>query len=81
MRKISVFNLSVKDVAIRFYLMIGVVVAFGFLGQFTLAAVLGYVVGLSFILGARFDKTEEVVAKSERQLRGEVRERTVRKAA
>lgn len=51
MQKIAPVSLSINNVVARFYLMIAVTLIFGFLGQWTLAAIFGYVIGLSAILG------------------------------
>lgn len=69
MRKVKVFDLNLAELVVRFYLMIGVVAILGFLGQFTIAAILGFVLAISFILGVSFRKTtKKVVAKGEARL-------------
>jgi len=82
MKNIAVFNLNLAGMAFRFYLMMAAVIIFGFLGQFTIAAILGYALAISFILGVSFRKTtKKAVAKGESQLRKRVHERTIKKAA
>lgn len=62
MRNIKVLELSVAGTALRFYTMMAVVIILGFLGQFTLAAILGYALAISFILGVSFTKTTKKTA-------------------
>ncbi|MEZ4994753.1 MAG: hypothetical protein R2824_30325 [Saprospiraceae bacterium] len=51
----KLFDLSVKGVVLRFYLMMAVVALGGFFGQFVLATILGMTVAVSFILGIRIE--------------------------
>ena len=44
-------NLSFNNVLGRFYLMIAATIILGFMGQWILAAIVGYALGLSAILG------------------------------
>ncbi|MBK7476872.1 MAG: hypothetical protein IPN74_16045 [Haliscomenobacter sp.] len=82
MRKIKIFDLNLADLILRFYLMMAVVVVAGFFGQFTIAAILGNILAISFILAVSFRKTtEEAVAKGEGHLRGRVYDGTVKEAA
>ena len=82
MRKIKIFDLNIASLVLRFYLMMAVVIIFSFLGQFTLAAVLGYILALSVILGASFRKeTKKAVAKGKEQLRKVEQERVMKEAA
>lgn len=54
MKKIQLFDLTVAGLVKRFYLMMAVVIISGVFGQFIVAAVLGYAVAISFILGISF---------------------------
>ena len=75
MKKIRLFDLSIKGVVQRFYLMMAAVAGFGFLGQFALAAILGFAIAISFILGVSYtDADRESMAKATTRLR--VREKT-----
>lgn len=51
MIKFKAFDLSVSGVVGRFYLMMALATIFGFLNQWTLAAVLAFTVAISFIVG------------------------------
>lgn len=65
MRQLQLFNLSVKGVVLRFYLMMAVVAIAGFFSQFTLAAILGFTLAVSSILGVGVKKPQrKAVAKS-----------------
>ena len=55
MRKIRLFELSIGGVLLRFYFMMAVVLFLGAFGHFTFAAILGFVIAGSFILGIRVD--------------------------
>lgn len=56
MKKIKVFQLNIAQLVIRFYLMMAVVIGLGMLHQFKLAAIFGFAVAISAILGAGFEK-------------------------
>ena len=63
MKKIRLFDLSIKGVVERFYLMMAAVAGFGFFGQFTLAAIFGFAIAVSFILGVSYtDADREAIA-------------------
>ncbi|MEZ4934302.1 MAG: hypothetical protein R2788_19525 [Saprospiraceae bacterium] len=82
MKNIKIFDLNIGKTVVRFYLMMAVVIIFGFLGQFTLAAILGYILGISFILGVRVGaKDEKATAKRIHKLDFEKREKAIRKVA
>lgn len=57
MRKMKLFKLNVAETAVRFYIMIAGVIVLGFLDQFVLAAIFGFALALSFILGISFTKS------------------------
>lgn len=63
MRQLQLFNLSVAGVVKRFYLMMAVVTIAGFLGQFTIASILGFLVAVSFILGVSITPPEAKEAR------------------
>jgi hypothetical protein len=82
MRRITIFNLSFKQVFFRFYLMMAVVIGFGFLNQFTIAAILGYIAAIGFILGVGFEKPDARAASmKEKIVTPEKRHRKIAKAA
>jgi len=67
---------------LRYYLMMGAVATLGFLGQWILAAIAGYALAISCILGASYGApTEHPVAKAETRIRRKVTETTLQKAA
>jgi hypothetical protein len=51
MIKLKAFDLSVSGVVWRFYLMMALAAIFGFLHQWALAAILAFIVAISFIVG------------------------------
>lgn len=63
MKKVSVFQLSIKNLVLRFYLMIALVTVFGMIGQWEIAAVLGFVTGVSAILGAAYEPERRAEAE------------------
>jgi hypothetical protein len=82
MKRIKIFNLSFKQVFFRFYLMMGVVIGFGFLNQFTIAAILGYIAAIGFILGVSFEKpATRAIDMKEKIATPEKRHRKIAKAA
>lgn len=82
MKNISTFSLNMKNMASRFYLMMGAVIILGFLGQFTMAAIMGYVLAISFILGIGLKKTNsEVAAQEDSPLNKTIAGEVTRKAA
>ena len=58
MLQFKVFDLSVAGVVWRFYLMMAVVVVFGYLNLWALAAILAFIVAVSFIVGTSVKKVE-----------------------
>ena len=62
------FELSIGGALLRFYLMVAVVVVLGVFNQFALAAVLGFALAGSFILGISVRKEpRKVVAKGRKR--------------
>jgi hypothetical protein len=66
MKKLSVFQLSIKNVVLRFYLMVAVVALFGMIGQWEIAAIAGFITGVSAILGVSY--SEERKQRIERSM-------------
>lgn len=56
MRHLKVFDLNLAEFVSRFYFMMAVVIITGFLGSFTLAAIIGMLVAITWILGTSFRK-------------------------
>jgi hypothetical protein len=82
MRTLRVFDLNMGSLIFRYYLMMGVVAVLGFLGLWTLAAVAGYALAISCILGASFgEATEETAAKAEPRIHRKMTKTTLQKAA
>lgn len=82
MKRIKLFNLSLKQVFFRFYLMMAVVIGFGFLNQFTIAAILGYIAAIGFILGVSFEKPDaRAVSMKEKLATPEKRHKKIATAA
>lgn len=62
----KVLNVSLATVVLRFYLAMAAVIVLGFLGQFILAAVMGFVLATTCILGLSFyEPARKVVATQE----------------
>lgn len=77
-----VFDLNLASLTLRYFLMMGVVAALGFLGQWTLAAIAGYALAISCILGASFgEATEETEAKAEPRIHRKTTKTTLQEAA
>lgn len=51
MKKMKVFQLNIANLMLRFYLMMALVLIFGMFRQFEVAAILGFAVAISAILG------------------------------
>ena len=82
MRKMRLFDLSIAGVVERFYLMMAIVVLFGFLGKFTLATIFGFAIATSFILGVSHRKaTKKAIVKEKSKLSPVEGEERLRKAA
>ena len=62
--KIRVFHSKIYNTIFRFYLMVGVVAILGFLHQFTLAAIFGFIIAISAILGVSFERSQEAAAEA-----------------
>lgn len=59
MIKLKFFSLGVTNLVLRFYLMMAIVVAFGLMGQWIVAIVVGYTVGISSLLGISVRRVED----------------------
>ena len=59
MKNIKMMDLTVKGVVWRFYLMMAGTIILGFLGQFFIAAIWGFAISVSFILGVSFKTKQE----------------------
>lgn len=82
MRKVRLFDLNGPETVLRFYLMMAVIVIFGSLNQFNIAAILGFALAISFILGVSFRKTtRKAVARKEPRISPKEKEETFIKAA
>ncbi|MCR9099947.1 MAG: hypothetical protein NXI25_08355 [bacterium] len=68
MMNFKVFDLSISSLALRFYFMMAVIVTLGFLNQWILAIVLGFLVGISFTIGisVHLAKPEQLALSEER---------------
>lgn len=64
----KVFDLSISSLVLRFYFMMAVIVTLGFLNQWILATVLGFLVGISFTVGisVHLAKPEQLVLSEQR---------------
>ncbi len=64
----KVFDLSISSLVLRFYFMMAVIVTLGFLNQWILATVLGFLVGISFTVGisVHLTKPEQLVLSEQR---------------
>ena len=80
MKKVRVFQVSIKNLVLRFYLMIALVTLFGMIGQWEIAAIVGFVTGVSAILGVGYEPEHR--AEAQRPMLRKVRgEREMRKAS
>ncbi len=82
MKRIKLFNLRFEQVFIRFYVMMAVVIGFGFLNQFAIAAILGYIAAIGFILGVGFEMpATSAMSRKEKETILEAKHKTIAKAA
>ena len=82
MKNLKLFDLNFAETTIRFYWMMAVVIVFSFLGQFTIAAILGYALAVSFILGVSYKEPEKKAAvKGGLRVEQTEKEITLKKAA
>lgn len=65
MIQFKVCNLSLPNVVFRFYLMMAGAIAFGFAGQFTLAALFAGIIALLTILGVSIQFGKSKAAQKE----------------
>lgn len=56
MRTLKVFDLNMEEMVERFYVMMAAVIIFSMVGQRVIAALLGIILAISFILGVSFRK-------------------------
>ena len=63
MLQLETLNLSIQNVILRFYAMMGIVIILGFMNQWLLAAVTAFVLAMSTILGVSFKWKKKPVSK------------------
>ena len=74
MKKMNVFQLNLAQLIWRFYLMMAIVIGFGMIHQFNLAAVFGFAIAISAILGVGIERSAERVAQ-QKPLNNRVKQR------
>ncbi|GJM36403.1 MAG: hypothetical protein DHS20C18_54040 [Saprospiraceae bacterium] len=68
MLQFKIFKLNISGVVMRFYLMMAVTLILGLLNQWALAAILGFTIAISFILGTKADYTKKATVGKKVQL-------------
>lgn len=64
MRKLKLFSSNIEHMVLRFYMMIAIVIILTAFHQFILAALLGNVIAVSFILGVDWKLHEEELTRA-----------------
>ncbi len=75
MRTLKVFDLNMEEMVERFYVMMATVIIFSMVGQHVIAALLGTILAISFILGVSFRKPFRKAEARVQRLEGEKVER------
>jgi hypothetical protein len=71
MRTLKVFDLNMEEMVERFYVMMATVIVFIMLDQHIMAALLGNILAVSFILGVSFRKPVRKVEARVHRIEGE----------